>query len=105
MKKEKASYDIRGDRNHSWEKREIAGRTASFGSPTEKRGQNGSCWIPSKSHAKGGRRYIVTAWEIENAAEKLARSKKTRLELLQEVKEKECTEGCGELWKFVPKKS
>ena len=98
MKKEKASYDIRGDRNHSWEKREIAGRTASFGSPTEKRGQNGSCWIPSKSHAKGGRRYIVTAWEIENAAEKLARSKKTRLELLQEVKEKECTEGCGGLW-------
>ena len=41
-----------------------------------------------------------TAWEIENAAEKLARSKKTRLELLQEVKEEECTEGCGGLWKI-----
>ena len=39
------------------------------------------------------------AWEFENAAEKLARSKKTPLELLQEVKEKECTEGCGGLWK------
>ena len=43
---------------------------------------------------------LNTAWEIENAAEKLARSKKTPLELLQEVKEKECTEGCGGLWKI-----
>ena len=42
---------------------------------------------------------LNTAWEFENAAEKLARSKKTPLELLQEVKEKECTEGCGGLWK------
>ena len=41
-----------------------------------------------------------TAWEIENAADKLARSKKTRLELLQEAKEKECTEGCDGLWKI-----
>ena len=40
---------------------------------------------------------LNTAWEIENAADKLARSKKTRLELLQEAKEKECTEGCGGL--------
>ena len=46
------------------------------------------------------------AWEIENAAEKLARSKKTRLELLQEAKEKKCTKGCDGLWKiFVQKKS
>ena len=30
----------------------------------------------------------------------LARSKKTRLELLQEAKEKECTEGCDGLWKI-----
>ena len=43
---------------------------------------------------------LNTAWEIENAAEKLARSKKTRLELLQEAKEKECMEGCGGLWKI-----
>jgi len=49
---------------------------------------------------------LNTAWEIENAAEKLARSKKTRLELLQEAKEKEYTKGCDGLWKiFVPKKS
>lgn len=49
---------------------------------------------------------LNTAWEIENAAEKLARSKKTRLELLQEAKEKECTKGCDGLWEiFVPKKS
>lgn len=47
-----------------------------------------------------------TAWEIENSAEKLARSKRTRLELLQEAKEKECTKGCDGLWEiFVPKKS
>ena len=44
------------------------------------------------------------AWEIENAAEKLARSRKTRLELLQEAKEKKCTNGCEGLWKiFVPR--
>lgn len=43
---------------------------------------------------------LNTAWEIENAADKLARSKKTRLELLQEAKEKECTEGCDGLWKI-----
>ena len=49
---------------------------------------------------------LNTVWEIESAAEKLARSKKTRLELLQEAKEKECTKGCNGLWKiFVPKKS
>ena len=49
---------------------------------------------------------LNTAWETENAEEKLARSKKTRLELLQETKEKECTKGCDELWEiFVPKKS
>ena len=49
---------------------------------------------------------LKTAWEIENAAEKLARSKKTRLELLQEAKEKECTKGCDGLWKiFVSNKS
>ena len=48
---------------------------------------------------------LNTAWEIENA-EKQARSKKTRLELLQEEKEKECKKGCNGLWKiFVPKKS
>ena len=41
-----------------------------------------------------------TAWEIENAADKLVRSKKTRLELSQEAKEKECTEGCDGLWKI-----
>ena len=41
-----------------------------------------------------------TAWEIENAAEKLARSKNTRLELLQEAKEKDCTEGYDWLWKI-----
>ena len=76
MKKEKASYDIRGDRNHSWEKREIAGSTASFGSPTEKRGQNGSCWIPSKLHAEGGRRlieYRMGNWERHDLR-KLAKS-------------------------------
>ena len=43
---------------------------------------------------------LNTAWEIENAAEKLARSKKTRLELLQEAKEKDCTKGCDGLWKI-----
>ena len=32
--------------------------------------------------------------------DKLARSKKTRPELLQEAKEKECTEGCDGLWKI-----
>ena len=36
---------------------------------------------------------LNTTWEIENAADKPARSKKTRLELLQEAKEKQCTEG------------
>ena len=41
-----------------------------------------------------------TEWEIDNAAEKLARSKKTRLELLQEAKEKECTEACDGLWQI-----
>ena len=43
---------------------------------------------------------LNTAQGIENAADKLARSKKTRLELLQEAKEKECTEGCDGLWKI-----
>ena len=43
---------------------------------------------------------LNTAWEIENAAKKLARFKKTRLQLLQEAKEKECTEGCDGLWKI-----
>ena len=37
---------------------------------------------------------LNTTWEIKNAAEKLAQSKKTRLE----AKEKECTEGCDGLW-------
>ena len=35
--------------------------------------------------------------------EKLARSKKTRLELLQEAKEKECMEGCDGLRKICAK--
>ena len=43
---------------------------------------------------------LNTAWEIENAADIPARSKKTHIELLQEVKEKECTEGCDGLWKI-----
>ena len=30
----------------------------------------------------------------------LARSKKTHLELLEEAKEKKCTEGCDGLWKI-----
>ena len=98
MKKEKASYDIRGDRNHSWEKREIAGRTASFGSPTEERGQTDLVKFLVNTTPRAVADILNTASEIENAAEKLARSKKTRLELLQEVKEKECTEGCGGLW-------
>ena len=43
---------------------------------------------------------LNTACGIENVGEKLARSKKTRLELFQEAREKECTEGCDGLWKI-----
>ena len=43
---------------------------------------------------------LNAAWEIQDAAEKLARSKKTCLELLQEAIEKECTEGSDGLRKI-----
>ena len=46
---------------------------------------------------------LNTAWEIKNAVEKLVQSKTTRLELLQEAKEKECTEVCDGLWKICAK--
>ena len=43
---------------------------------------------------------LNSAWEIENAQEKLARSKKTRMQLLEEAREKECVEGCNGQWQI-----
>ena len=42
---------------------------------------------------------LNSAWEIEDAQEKLARSKKTRMQLL-EAREKECVEGCNGQWQI-----
>ena len=41
---------------------------------------------------------LNSAWQIENATQKLARSKKTRMELLQEASTGECIEGCNGQW-------
>ena len=41
---------------------------------------------------------LNSAWEIENATQKLAQSKKTRMELLQEASTGECIEGCNGQW-------
>ena len=43
---------------------------------------------------------LNSAWQIENAQEKLARSKKSRIELLQEAKQTECANGCNGQWKI-----
>ncbi|KAJ7394800.1 hypothetical protein OS493_000634 [Desmophyllum pertusum] len=41
---------------------------------------------------------LNSAWKIETAQQKLARSKKTRMELLQEGRNGECIEGCNGEW-------
>lgn len=43
---------------------------------------------------------LTSAWEIENSQSKLARSKKTRIELLQDARETECVEGCNGKWQI-----
>ena len=51
------------------------------------------------SHAPGVVTDILnSAWEIETAQQKLAHSKKTRMELLQEGRSGECVEGCNGEW-------
>lgn len=41
---------------------------------------------------------LQSAWEIERAPEKLARSKISRMELLEEAREGTCIEGCNRNW-------
>ena len=41
---------------------------------------------------------LETAWELENSEEHLQRTRKSRIELLQEVKEDECVENCSGQW-------
>ena len=41
---------------------------------------------------------LETAWELENSEEHLQRTRKSRIELLQEVKEGECVENCSGQW-------
>ena len=43
---------------------------------------------------------LNSTWQIENAQEKLARSKKTRMQILQEARESECAEGCDGQWQI-----
>ena len=41
---------------------------------------------------------VNTSWEIEGASAKLSRAKKSRMQLLQEVSNTECVEGCNGQW-------
>ena len=41
---------------------------------------------------------LETAWEMENAKEKLSRARKSRMELLMEAKQGDCVEGCNGDW-------
>ena len=41
---------------------------------------------------------LSTAWEMRSAQEKLDRSKKSRIEILQDAKEGECVTGCDGQW-------
>ena len=41
---------------------------------------------------------LNTAWEMEHAKEKKARRAKSRMQLLNEVREGSCVGGCEELW-------
>lgn len=38
---------------------------------------------------------LSTSWEIEQSSAKLERSKKTRIELLEEAGNSDCVEGCN----------
>lgn len=42
---------------------------------------------------------IKTAWELEAALETLERQRKTRLELLENARERECEEECYGQWR------
>ena len=41
---------------------------------------------------------LTTAWEMRNAQQKLERSQKTRVQILQEAAQGECIDGCNGEW-------
>ena len=41
---------------------------------------------------------LTTGWEMKNAQEKLDRSKKCRIEILEEAAQGECVSGCNGQW-------
>ena len=58
------------------------------------RGKKRHCRVYRKQRSRVVSEVLTTAWEMRNAQQKLERSEKTRVQILEEAAQGECIDGC-----------